>query len=49
MRVVGTERVIAEAALRFARLHQALGAWQLAYLEAVVKAADALASREVGS
>ncbi len=48
VRVAGAERVIADAALRFARLHQELGAWQLAYLEAVVKGADALASREVG-
>jgi CRISPR-associated endonuclease/helicase Cas3 len=42
-------RVIAEAASRFARLHHDWGPWALAYLEAVVKAADALASREVGS
>jgi CRISPR-associated endonuclease/helicase Cas3 len=46
---VGAGRVIAEVALRFARLHQDLGAWQLAYLEALVKAADALASQEVGA
>jgi CRISPR-associated endonuclease/helicase Cas3 len=45
----GTEQIIAEVALRFARLHQDLGAWQLAYLEAIVKAADALASREAGT
>ncbi len=43
------EDVIGAAARRFANLHQQFGAWQLAYLEAVVKAADALASREVGS
>lgn len=49
MRVAGAEQVIAQAAVRFARLHQELGAWQLAYLEALVKAADARASREVGS
>lgn len=41
--------VISAAARRFANLHQQFGAWQLAYLEAVVKAADALASREVGT
>lgn len=42
------EGVISAAARRFADLHQQFGAWQLAYLEALVKAADALASREVG-
>lgn len=47
--VADRERVIGAAARRFANLHQRFGAWQLAYLEAVVKAADALASREVGS
>lgn len=35
-----------EAALRFARLQRDLGWWQLAYLEALVKCADAIASRE---
>jgi CRISPR-associated endonuclease/helicase Cas3 len=49
VRVLGAEHAIRDAALRFARLHQELGAWQLAYLEAVLKAADALASREVAS
>ena len=44
--VPGAERVIAEVAVRFARLQQELGAWQLAYLEAIVKASDALSSRE---
>lgn len=43
----GASRLIAEAACRFARLHQDWGPWALAYLEAVVKAADALASRDV--
>jgi CRISPR-associated endonuclease/helicase Cas3 len=43
------EGAIGAAARRFAHLHLQFGAWQLAYLEAVVKAADALASREVGS
>jgi CRISPR-associated endonuclease/helicase Cas3 len=33
-----------EAALRFVRLQRAYGWWQLAYLEAVVKCADAIAS-----
>lgn len=35
-----------EAALRFTRLQRELGWWQLAYLEALVKCADAIASRE---
>jgi CRISPR-associated endonuclease/helicase Cas3 len=35
-----------EAALRFARLQRKVGWWQLAYLEALVKCADAIASRE---
>jgi CRISPR-associated helicase Cas3 len=35
-----------KAALRFARLQRELGWWQLAYLEALVKCADAIASRE---
>jgi CRISPR-associated endonuclease/helicase Cas3 len=48
-RVTDREGVIGAAARRFANLHQRFGAWQLAYLEAIVKAADALASREVGS
>ncbi len=44
----GAPPVIADAARRFAKLQQDWGPWALAYLEAVVKAADALASREVG-
>jgi CRISPR-associated endonuclease/helicase Cas3 len=48
-RVANREGVICAAARRFAKLHQQFGAWQLAYLEAIVKAADALASREVGA
>lgn len=47
--VGGREGVIGAAARRFANLHQRFGPWQLAYLEALVKAADALASRDVGS
>jgi len=35
-----------ESALRFARLQQQLGWWQLAYLESLVKCADALVSAE---
>lgn len=43
---IALNRDIAEAAmLRFARLQIKYGWWQLAYLEAVLKAADALASR----
>lgn len=37
--------IASEAALRFARLQQEFGWWQLAYLEALVKAADAAASQ----
>jgi hypothetical protein len=32
--------------LRFNRLQRQYGWWQLAYLEAVLKAADAMASRD---
>ncbi len=39
-----SERLALEAAQRFGRLQQTYGAWGLAYLEAVFKAADALAS-----
>lgn len=35
-----------EAAIRFARLQRELGWWQLAYLEALVKCADSIASRQ---
>lgn len=35
-----------EAMRRFAKLQNEYGWWQLAYLEAVLKAADALASRD---
>jgi CRISPR-associated endonuclease/helicase Cas3 len=35
-----------EAAVRFARLQREYGWWQLAYLEALVKSADAIASRQ---
>ena len=35
-----------EAALRFARLQRAFGWWGLAYLEALVKCVDILASQE---
>jgi CRISPR-associated endonuclease/helicase Cas3 len=43
---IALNRDIAEAAMkRFARLQIKYGWWQLAYLEAVLKAADALASR----
>jgi CRISPR-associated endonuclease/helicase Cas3 len=47
--VTDREVAISAAACRFASLHQQFGAWQLAYLEAIVKAADALASREAGA
>jgi len=38
------EQVAREVALRFVRLQHAYGWWQLAYLEALVKCADAIAS-----
>ncbi len=40
------QRIAHEAMLRFNRLQRQYGWWQLAYLEAVLKAADALASRD---
>jgi CRISPR-associated endonuclease/helicase Cas3 len=40
-----SERVAHEVMLRFIRLQREYGWWQLAYLEAILKAADALASR----
>lgn len=39
-------RIAHEAMLRFNRLQRQYGWWQLAYLEAVLKAADAMASRD---
>ena len=42
----GADDVVAGAAVRFVRLQRDLGHWQLAYLEAILKAADALSSRE---
>ena len=41
-----SERLAIEAAQRFGRLQKRYGAWGLAYLEAVFKAADALASAD---
>jgi CRISPR-associated endonuclease/helicase Cas3 len=41
-----SERLALEAARRFGRLQQRYGAWGLAYLEAVLKAADAMASAD---
>jgi CRISPR-associated endonuclease/helicase Cas3 len=41
----GSERVIRETPARFARLTEQYGPWGLAYLEAILKAADAWASR----
>lgn len=40
------QQIAHETLLRFHRLQQQYGWWQLAYLEAVLKAADALASRD---
>ncbi len=43
---IALNRDVAEAAMkRFAQLQIKYGWWQLAYLEAILKAADALASR----
>jgi CRISPR-associated endonuclease/helicase Cas3 len=39
-------RIAHETMLRFNRLQRRYGWWQLAYLEAVLKAADAMASRD---
>ena len=41
-----SQAIALEAMRRFARLQQQYGWWQLAYLEAILKAADALASRD---
>ena len=41
-----SERLAIETAQRFGRMQQYYGAWGLAYLEAVFKAADALASAD---
>ena len=41
----GSEKVIRETPARFARLTEQYGPWGLAYLEALLKAADAWASR----
>lgn len=41
-----SEAAALEAACRFGALQQQFGHWGLAYLEAVFKAADALASAE---
>jgi CRISPR-associated endonuclease/helicase Cas3 len=41
-----SRQVAHEAMLRFNRLQRQYGWWQLAYLEAVLKAADAMASRD---
>ena len=40
------QQIAHETLLRFNRLQQQYGWWQLAYLEAILKAADALASRD---
>jgi CRISPR-associated endonuclease/helicase Cas3 len=40
------QRIAHEVLLRFNRLQRRFGWWQLAYLEAVLKAADAMASRD---
>jgi CRISPR-associated endonuclease/helicase Cas3 len=40
------QQIAHEALLRFNRLQRQYGWWQLAYLEAVLKAADALASQD---
>jgi CRISPR-associated endonuclease/helicase Cas3 len=40
------QKLMEEAMQRFSRLQRQYGWWQLAYLEAIVKAADALASRD---
>ena len=40
------QRIAHDVMLRFNRLQRQYGWWQLAYLEAVLKAADAMASRD---
>jgi CRISPR-associated endonuclease/helicase Cas3 len=40
---------VREVPLRFARLQRRYGRWGLAYLESLVRAADALASQDIGS
>lgn len=42
----GAKRVLAETPTRFAKLQAQIGWWALAWLEALVKAADVLASRD---
>jgi CRISPR-associated endonuclease/helicase Cas3 len=42
----GREEMVCEAALRFARLQKRWGAWALAWLETLLRAADQQASRE---
>lgn len=42
----GAKRVLSETPARFAKLQAQLGWWTLAWLEALVKAADVLASRD---
>lgn len=42
----GAKRVLSETPVRFARLQTKYGWWALAWLEALVKAADVLASRD---
>lgn len=39
-----SERAVVESARRFGRLQSSLGAWQLAYLESLLRSADAIAS-----
>jgi CRISPR-associated endonuclease/helicase Cas3 len=44
--VLDSEQTALECARRFGRLQERLGAWRLAYLEAIFKAADALVSEQ---
>jgi len=41
-----SERTALECAQRFGQLQGTLGAWHLAYLEAIFKAADAMVSEQ---